>query len=108
MTTKTIPAYLEDERKKASGAESRMRGPSTSESCAKIKGLGFTASKHVRMYGELFEIVSDPFTEGDYVAVRAISGTDPEIRTLRLPITILVGSEDRFLRRPRLAGQSTT
>lgn len=89
-----------------SAAGNRMRGPSTSESCAKIKGLGFTVSKHIKMYGERFEIVSDPFREGDCIAVHAISGTDPEIRTLRLPITILVGSEDRFLKRPRILEQS--
>jgi len=86
----------------ASGADSQMHGLSPSESCAKIKDLGFTVSKHIRMYGELFEIVSDPFSEGDGVAVHAISGTDPEIRTLRLPTSILVGSEDRFLKKPDL------
>lgn len=52
------------------------------------------------MYGERFEIVSDPFDEDDCVAVRATSGNDPEIRTLRLPIAILVGLADRFPRRP--------
>lgn len=55
------------------------------------------------MYGERFEIVSDPFDEGDCVAVNATSGNDPEIRTLRLPIAILVGLGDRFLN-----GQSTS
>ena len=52
------------------------------------------------MYGERFEIVSDPFDEGDCVAVRATSGNDPEIRTLRLPLAILVGLADRISRRP--------
>ena len=84
-----------------SRAASKTRG---SESCAKIKNLGFTASKHINMYGERFEIVSDPFSEGDYVAVHATSGTDPEIRTLRLPTAILVSEEDRFLKRPGSAG----
>jgi len=60
------------------------------------------------MYGERFEIVSDPFDEGDCVAVNATSGNDPEIRTLRLPIAILVGLGDRFLKRPGLTGQSTS
>jgi len=90
----------------ASVADSQVHGPSPSESCAKIKDLGFTVSKHIKMYGELFEIVSDPFREGDGVAVHAISGTDPEIRTLRLPTTILVGSEDRFLKKLDLTEQS--
>ena len=71
-----------------------------SDSCVKIKDLGFTPSMRIKMYGERFEIVSDPFDEDDCVAVRATSGNDPEIRTLRLPIAILVGLADRFPRRP--------
>lgn len=77
-----------------SGNSTHIRSPS--ESCAKIKNLGFAPSSHIRMYGERFEIVSDPFIEGDYVAIHAISGNDPEIRTLRLPIAILLGLTDRF------------
>jgi hypothetical protein len=71
-----------------------------SDSCGKVRKLGFAASMHINMYGERFEIVSDPFDDGDCIAVRATSGNDPEIRTLRLPIAILVGREDRFLKRP--------
>ncbi len=71
-----------------------------SDSCVKVKDLGFKASRHIKMYGEHFEIVSDPFDEGDCIAVRATSGNNPEIRTLRLPIAILVGLADRFLKRP--------
>jgi hypothetical protein len=77
-----------------SGKSTRTRSPS--ESCAKIKKLGFTASSHIKMYGERFEIVSDPFVEGDCVAIHAITGNDPKIRTLRLPIAILLGLADRF------------
>jgi hypothetical protein len=74
-----------------------------SDTCAKIRDLGFTASVHIKMYGERFEIVSDPFDEGDCIAVRAISRNDPVVRTLRLPIAILVGLADRFLKSPILA-----
>jgi hypothetical protein len=52
------------------------------------------------MYGERFDIVSDPFDEGGCIAVHATSGDNPEIRTLLLPIAILVSPADRFLRRP--------
>lgn len=66
-----------------------------SEKCARMKNLGFSTSKHITMYGERFEIVSDPFNQGDCIAVRAISEGDPEhhpaMRTLLLPIAILVG-----------------
>ena len=60
------------------------------------------------MYGERFEIVSDPFDEGDCIAVRAIRGNDPEIRTLRLPVAILVRLEDRFLKRLGFDDHSTS
>ena len=66
------------------------RDRSRSESCAKIKGLGFTVSKQITMYGEQFEIVSEPFSEGDCVAVHATSSNNPKVRTLRLPTAILV------------------
>jgi hypothetical protein len=69
------------------------------DSCEKIKYLGFKASMHVKMYGERFEIVSDPFDEGNCIAVRATSGNNPEIRTLRLPTALLVGQADRFRKR---------
>jgi hypothetical protein len=65
------------------------------DSCAKIKDLGFKASMHIKMYGERFEIVSNPFNEGDCIAVRATSGSNPEIRTVLLPIAILLGIADR-------------
>ena len=68
-------------------------------SCAKIRDLGFRASMHIKMYGERFEIVSDPFNDGDGVAVRATSANHPAVRTLRLPIAILVGLADRLLKR---------
>lgn len=54
----------------------------------------------INMYGERFEIVSDPFDEGNCIAVRATSGNDPEIRTVLLPIAILLGLADRSLKRP--------
>ena len=69
---------------------------SGSDSCAKIKDLGFKTSKHIKMYGERFEIVSDPFDEGAYIAVRATSGNDPGVRTIRLPIALLVGQAQRY------------
>lgn len=80
---------------------------SGSDSCAKIKNLGFKTSKHIKMYGERFEIVSDPFDEGAYIAVRATSENDPGGRTVRLPTALLVGQADRFLKRPALVAKST-
>jgi hypothetical protein len=66
-----------------------VRTPATD--CARIKQLGYSVSRHVHMYGEHFEIVSDPFIDGAGVAVHAITAKSPARRTLRLPVAILVG-----------------
>ena len=71
-------------------------GQSPSENCERIRDLGFKTSTHIKMYGERFELVSDPFVEGDYTTVHAISEDDGEIRVLRLPVSILVGLPDLF------------
>lgn len=70
-----------------------------SDNCVRVKDLGFSVSMHIKMYGQRFEIVSDPFDEGDCIAVHATSGNDPEIRIVRLPIAILIGRSDRFRKR---------
>lgn len=69
---------------------------STAENCARIKKLGYIAGKHMDLYGEHLELVSNPFEEGDCVAVHAVSEKNPTERTVELPISILAGCEDLF------------
>ena len=57
--------------------------------CDRVKHLGFTVSRRVRLYGEEFEVLSDPFPEADGVAVRAKSRNNPEVRTVHIPATVL-------------------
>ena len=65
-----------------------------SENCARIKKLGYIVGKHVNLYGEHIELVSDPFEDGECVAVHAVSGNNPTVRTIDLPVTLLSGWED--------------
>ena len=39
--------------------------PAVSTICAQVKRLGYAAAKRIRLYGEEFEVVSDPFPEAD-------------------------------------------
>jgi hypothetical protein len=73
-----------------------MAVQSTEENCARIKKLGYVAGKHLDLYGEHFELVSDPSEEGDCVAVHAVSESNPIERTTELPISIIAGWEDLF------------
>ncbi|MGA8617886.1 MAG: hypothetical protein WB660_05120 [Candidatus Sulfotelmatobacter sp.] len=59
------------------------------EICANVKRMGYAASSRVRLYGEDFEVLSDPFPEADGVAVHVKAQKDSKIRVLRLPATVL-------------------
>jgi len=61
------------------------------EACARIKHLGYVASRRVRIYGEEFELLSDPFPQADQIAIRAQAKSDSRVRILRLPVTIVQG-----------------
>ena len=67
---------------------------STADDCVRIKSLGYSSSHHIKMYGKRFEIVSDPFPDGDGIAIHVITLEEPTERTLRLPTSILVGLKD--------------
>ena len=67
--------------------------PSAVEVCAHVKKLGFAASDHIRLYGEEFEVISDPFPQEDGIAVQAKSlradAKSSPVRVLQLPATII-------------------
>jgi hypothetical protein len=78
----------------ASAEHNPARSPS--ENCAQIKKLGYTAGRHMNLYGEHIELISDPFVEGEYVAAHVTSSTDPSVHTIELPISILSGWDELF------------
>jgi len=63
--------------------------PSDAEICASAKRLGYGASQSVRLYGEEFEVISDPFPEAGGFAVSVKSTKDQRIRVVQLPATVL-------------------
>ena len=69
---------------------------SQADDCDRIKELGYGSSRHIQMYGERFDIVSDPFPSGTGVAVEVTTLNQPKKRALRLPTSILVGLKDLF------------
>jgi hypothetical protein len=63
--------------------------PSVSEMCAHIKHLGYAASGRIRLYGEEFEVISDPFPEDDGIALHVKTKSNSTIRVLQLPATVV-------------------
>ena len=67
------------------------------EVCAQIKKSGYAASQNVRIYGEEFEVLSDPFPNEIGIAIRVRSRRTSQVRHLQLPATLIhrVGSPPR-------------
>ena len=62
---------------------------SIQESCTHFKKVGFSVSAKVRIYGEEFDVLSDPFGTGEGVAVHVRSRRTAQTRVLQLPATIV-------------------
>jgi hypothetical protein len=60
-----------------------------SEVCDRVKQLGYVTGSHIHLYGERFEVVSDPFPEDNGIAVCVRSAADTAVRVIQLPVTVL-------------------
>jgi hypothetical protein len=69
--------------------------PSVSEMCAHVKDLGYAASGRIRLYGEEFEVLSDPFPEDDGIAVHVKTKGNATVRVLQLPATVVQSVKGR-------------
>jgi len=57
--------------------------------CDRLRDLGYARSKKIRIYGQEFEVISNPFPQGNGFAVRAVSKTETQERTLMIPLPVL-------------------
>lgn len=67
--------------KKATGAEVLDR----------IKKMGYTAGRYIRLYGKQLELLSDPFLQDGLVAVRVRKRSDAANEVVYLPTKMLLG-----------------
>ncbi|MGA2646944.1 MAG: hypothetical protein ABSF15_19705 [Candidatus Sulfotelmatobacter sp.] len=63
--------------------------PSVADICASVKRLGYGVSQRIRLYGEEFEVISDPFPEAGGIAVSVRTKKDQGLRVVQLPATVL-------------------
>lgn len=60
-----------------------------SEVGERLKALGYARPNRIRMYGEEFDLTSNPIQEDNGFAVEAISRKSGIARRLRIPLSIL-------------------
>jgi hypothetical protein len=59
------------------------------EVCDQLRRMGYAQSKRIRIYGQEFEAVSNPFPNADGIAIRAFSKRETAERTLQLPLPVV-------------------
>jgi hypothetical protein len=57
--------------------------------CARLIALGYARQSRVRMYGEEFELISNPFFDEHGFALQAVSTRSGETRKLQVPLYVL-------------------
>ena len=58
--------------------------------CERLKRMGYSKDQQIRMYGEEFDLVSDPITISEHlVVIDAIERGSKTLRRVRIPLTIL-------------------
>ena len=67
------------------------------EVCAQIKQFGYGISQKIRIYGEEFEVLSDPFPGADGIAIQVRSRKTQQDRVLYLPTTVVQRVTNRLV-----------
>jgi hypothetical protein len=57
--------------------------------CEAIKRLGYARNNRVGLYGEVFDLVSDPISVGELVFVDAVERKSGQVKRVRIPSTIV-------------------
>lgn len=66
------------------------------EICDIVKSLGYAPGQTIRLYGEEFEVMSEPFAEEGGIAVSVKNSKGAQHRVLRLPSTVLQAVKGRL------------
>ena len=79
-----------------------MRDPAGIEVliCERLKKVGYTQEREIRLYGEEFHLISNPFPEGNGFAVEGIEHASGKTRIMHIPLS-LVQTLRRDVLRPR-------
>ena len=65
--------------------------------CEKLKRLGYGQNSQIRLYGDKYDITSDPVVIADHlVVIDAIEQRTGRARRVRIPLTVLNLAEEKL------------
>jgi hypothetical protein len=59
--------------------------PASSQLYLRLKQMGYSQSKFVKLYGEDFEVLSDPYSEDEHIVIQVRSKRTSLRKIIRLP-----------------------
>ena len=59
------------------------------ELCDRLKTLGYAHHNRIRIYGEEFDLTSNPMADENGFAIEAVSRKSGQARKLRIPLSVL-------------------
>jgi hypothetical protein len=64
--------------------------------CERIKRLGYVQDTQVKLYGEIFTVISDPIVSGNnLVFIDAIERRTGNLRRIRIPLPIVLLAQEK-------------
>jgi hypothetical protein len=58
--------------------------------CEKLQKMGYAKQRHIRLYGEEFDLVSNPIADGEGFAVNGVSRRSGHHRRIGVPLSLVV------------------
>jgi len=65
----------------------------SSEVCDRVKSLGYGRGSRIQLYGQRFEVISDPVPEEDGISISVRLEGGSAVRFIKLPVTVYQAAE---------------
>lgn len=68
-----------------------MKSPANTEVliCERLKKFGYSQQRHIRLYGEEFHLISNPFPDGNGFAVEGIARSSGQLKRMHIPLSLV-------------------
>jgi hypothetical protein len=73
--------------------------------CERLKKFGYSQERNIRLYGEEFHLMSNPFPDGNGFAVEGIARSSGQLKRMHIPLSLVqtLKRELALLERPKIA-----
>jgi hypothetical protein len=72
--------------------------------CERLRKFGFTENRHVRLYGEELDLISNPLPDGNGFAVEAVNRRTGNSQRVRIPLSLISIVKQEFALQPEHTG----